>query len=78
MLLDAFLLNELLSRDIASSEEESSGNALSEQWTSGQSGVVPRLCQRGVNDVEACQNLPTNERSHGDNVLLTETVFNFG
>jgi hypothetical protein len=41
MLLNALLLNELLSCDIACSKQECSGNTLSEQWTRSQPGVVP-------------------------------------
>lgn len=41
MLLDALLLDELLSRDITSSKEHRCGDALSEQRASGQPGVVP-------------------------------------
>lgn len=41
MLLHALLLDELLSRDITSSKEHRSGDALGEQRASSQAGVVP-------------------------------------
>jgi hypothetical protein len=41
MLLNALLLDELLSRDITSSKEHRRGDALGEQRASGQPGIVP-------------------------------------
>lgn len=41
MLLDTLLLDELLSRDIASSKEHRRGDTLGEQRASSQPGVVP-------------------------------------
>jgi hypothetical protein len=41
MILEATLVDELLSRDIASREKNSGGDALGEKGTSSQLGIVP-------------------------------------